>query len=285
MRIAEVAVKYKVTLVKLTGGQRIDLLGIPKDQLPAVWSGLGMPAGFAWGKSYRTCKSCVGTDFCRYGLGDSMGLAYKIEKRGRPHVHGGQRGKRYRLWRPFHAVLPRERQMARAHLRLRPRVGRAVVVDDCEGIGAALDAAMVAATDLKPEPSVAFVTGGAVLGYGDSRWRSAESADQGGACRASANVEMSANPRGFTAVPRASAGPAVLAGRVRSRTVVVYSAPGGASEPSPRGFFQNRFGTDFRNRSTSSCERKRSITRRNPDLEKNEYVCKNNMVQKNSCIE
>jgi nitrite reductase (NADH) large subunit len=40
-----------------------------------------MPAGFAWGKSYRTCKSCVGTDFCRYGLGDSMGLAYKIEKR------------------------------------------------------------------------------------------------------------------------------------------------------------------------------------------------------------
>jgi nitrite reductase (NADH) large subunit len=42
-----------------------------------------MPAGSAWGKWYRTCKSCVGTDFCRYGLGDSMGLSYKIEKRFR----------------------------------------------------------------------------------------------------------------------------------------------------------------------------------------------------------
>jgi nitrite reductase (NADH) large subunit len=75
-RIAEVAVKYEVPLVKLTGGQRIDLLGIPKDRLPAVWSELGMPAGSAWGKWYRTCKSCVGTDYCRFGLGDSMGLAY-----------------------------------------------------------------------------------------------------------------------------------------------------------------------------------------------------------------
>jgi nitrite reductase (NADH) large subunit len=83
MRIAEVAVKYKVPLVKLTGGQRIDLLGIPKDQLPAVWSDLGMRAGSAWGKWYRTCKSCVGTDYCRFGLGDSMGLAYKIERRFR----------------------------------------------------------------------------------------------------------------------------------------------------------------------------------------------------------
>jgi nitrite reductase (NADH) large subunit len=42
-----------------------------------------MPAGFAWGKSYRTCKSCIGTDYCRFGLGDSMGLAYKIERRFR----------------------------------------------------------------------------------------------------------------------------------------------------------------------------------------------------------
>ena len=44
---------------------------------------LGMPAGSAWGKSYRTCKSCIGVDFCRFGLGDSMGLARKIEKRFR----------------------------------------------------------------------------------------------------------------------------------------------------------------------------------------------------------
>jgi len=83
MRIAGVAVKYKVPLVKLTGGQRIDLVGIPKDQLPAVWSELGMSAGFAWGKSYRTCKSCIGTDYCRFGLGDSVGLSSKIERRFR----------------------------------------------------------------------------------------------------------------------------------------------------------------------------------------------------------
>ena len=75
--------KYNVPLVKLTGGQRIDLVGVAKDDLPAVWRELGMPAGYAWGKSYRTCKSCIGTDFCRFGLGDSMGLALKIERRFR----------------------------------------------------------------------------------------------------------------------------------------------------------------------------------------------------------
>jgi nitrite reductase (NADH) large subunit len=83
MRIAEVAVKYDVPLVKLTGGQRIDLVGISKDDLPLIWADLDMPAGWAWGKSYRTCKSCIGTDFCRFGLGDSMGLAKKIEARFR----------------------------------------------------------------------------------------------------------------------------------------------------------------------------------------------------------
>jgi nitrite reductase (NADH) large subunit len=82
-RIADVAVKYNVPLVKLTGGQRIDLVGVPKHELPNVWRDLGMPAGHAWGKSYRTCKSCIGTDFCRFGLGDSMGLALKIERRFR----------------------------------------------------------------------------------------------------------------------------------------------------------------------------------------------------------
>ncbi len=79
MRIAEVAVKYNVPLVKLTGGQRIDLVGISKENLPKVWADLDMPSGWAYGKSYRTCKSCIGTDFCRFGLGDSMGLAKKIE--------------------------------------------------------------------------------------------------------------------------------------------------------------------------------------------------------------
>ena len=67
----------------VTGGQRIDLVGIAKEQPPDVWRDLDMPAGSAWAKSYRTCKSCIGTDFCRFGLGGSMGLAAKIETRFR----------------------------------------------------------------------------------------------------------------------------------------------------------------------------------------------------------
>ena len=81
MRIAEVAVKYNVPMVKFTGGQRIDLLGIKKEDLPDVWKELGMPSGHAYTKAFRTCKSCVGTDFCRYGVGDSIALAQKIERR------------------------------------------------------------------------------------------------------------------------------------------------------------------------------------------------------------
>jgi len=81
MRIATVAVKYNVPMVKLTGGQRIDLLGIKKEHLPDVWKELGMPSGHAYTKAFRTCKSCVGTDFCRYGVGDSIELAQKIERR------------------------------------------------------------------------------------------------------------------------------------------------------------------------------------------------------------
>ena len=79
-RIADVADRYQVPLIKLTGGQRIDLVGVRKDDLPAVWRDLGMPAGYAWAKSYRTCKSCIGAEYCRYGLGDSMGLAVEIEQ-------------------------------------------------------------------------------------------------------------------------------------------------------------------------------------------------------------
>ena len=78
-RIADVAERYRVPLVKLTGGQRIDLLGIRKEDLPNVWRDLDMPSGYAYGKSYRTCKSCVGSDFCRFGIGDSIALALKIE--------------------------------------------------------------------------------------------------------------------------------------------------------------------------------------------------------------
>ncbi len=80
-RIADVADKYEVPMVKITGGQRIDLLGIAKDKLPGVWQDLGMPSGHAYTKAFRTCKTCVGTDFCRYGLGDSTGLGIKIEER------------------------------------------------------------------------------------------------------------------------------------------------------------------------------------------------------------
>ena len=80
-RIADVAEKYQARMVKITGGQRIDLLGIPKESLPAVWQELGMPSGHAYSKAFRTCKTCVGTDFCRYGLGDSTGLGVKIEQR------------------------------------------------------------------------------------------------------------------------------------------------------------------------------------------------------------
>lgn len=81
MKIARVAEKYQVPMVKFTGGQRIDLLGVKKEDLPKIWKELGMPSGHAYTKSVRTCKSCVGTDFCRFGLGDSIALAQKIERR------------------------------------------------------------------------------------------------------------------------------------------------------------------------------------------------------------
>jgi len=80
-RIAEVAEKYEVPMVKFTGGQRLDLLGVKKEHLPGIWSELGIPSGHAYTKAFRTCKSCVGTDFCRYGVGDSIALAQKIERR------------------------------------------------------------------------------------------------------------------------------------------------------------------------------------------------------------
>jgi nitrite reductase (NADH) large subunit len=80
-KIADVADKYSVPMVKITGGQRIDLLGIPKEHLPEIWKDLGMPSGHAYTKAFRTCKTCVGTDFCRYGVGDSTSLGIAIEKR------------------------------------------------------------------------------------------------------------------------------------------------------------------------------------------------------------
>lgn len=80
-RIADVAEKHNIPLIKLTGGQRIDLLGVPKEDLPQVWADLDMPSGYAYGKSFRTVKTCVGKDFCRYGTGDSTKLGIEIESR------------------------------------------------------------------------------------------------------------------------------------------------------------------------------------------------------------
>jgi len=80
-RIADVAEKFEVPMVKITGGQRLDLLGVKKENLPKIWKELGIPSGHAYTKAFRTCKSCVGTDFCRYGLGDSIKLAQEIERR------------------------------------------------------------------------------------------------------------------------------------------------------------------------------------------------------------
>src|SRR5579871_1285196 len=80
-RIAGVADKYQVPMVKVTGGQRLDLLGVKKEDLPAIWRDLGMPSGHAYTKAFRTCKTCVGTDFCRFGVGDSTALGIKIERR------------------------------------------------------------------------------------------------------------------------------------------------------------------------------------------------------------
>jgi nitrite reductase (NADH) large subunit len=80
-RIAGVAEKYKVRMIKITGGQRIDLLGISREDLPNVWRDLGMPSGHAYTKAFRTCKTCVGSEFCRFGVGDSVALGVAVEER------------------------------------------------------------------------------------------------------------------------------------------------------------------------------------------------------------
>ncbi|MCZ8523131.1 MULTISPECIES: nitrite reductase large subunit NirB [Paenibacillus] len=80
-RIAEVAEKYEVPLVKFTGGQRLDLLGVKKEDLPKMWSDLDMPSGYAYGKTLRTVKTCVGSTFCRFGTQDAMGMGIALERR------------------------------------------------------------------------------------------------------------------------------------------------------------------------------------------------------------
>ena len=81
--IADVAEKFEVPTVKLTGGQRIDLLGVKKENLPAMWKDLnaaGMVSGHAYGKSLRTVKTCVGKEHCRFGTQDAMKMGVQLEK-------------------------------------------------------------------------------------------------------------------------------------------------------------------------------------------------------------
>ncbi len=81
--IADVVDKFDIPTVKYTGGQRIDLLGVKKEDLPAVWADLneaGMVSGHAYAKGLRTVKTCVGTDWCRFGTQDSTGLGIKLER-------------------------------------------------------------------------------------------------------------------------------------------------------------------------------------------------------------
>jgi len=79
-RIAEVAEKYRVPALKVTGGQRIGLLGVKKESLPDIWRDLDMPSGHAYGKALRTVKTCVGSEWCRFGVQDSTALGIRLEK-------------------------------------------------------------------------------------------------------------------------------------------------------------------------------------------------------------
>lgn len=81
--IADIVDKFAIPTVKVTGGQRIDMLGVRKEDLPAVWADLndaGMVSGAAYAKGLRTVKTCVGTDWCRFGTQDSTGLGVRIER-------------------------------------------------------------------------------------------------------------------------------------------------------------------------------------------------------------
>ncbi len=81
--IADVADKFDIPTVKVTGGQRIDLLGVKKDDLPAVWADLnaaGLVSGHAYGKALRTVKTCVGSEWCRFGVQDSTRMGVDLEK-------------------------------------------------------------------------------------------------------------------------------------------------------------------------------------------------------------
>ena len=79
-RIADVVDKYKIPTVKVTGGQRIDLLGVKKEDLVGVWKDIGMPSGHAYAKALRTVKTCVGSEWCRFGTQDSTQMGKDLER-------------------------------------------------------------------------------------------------------------------------------------------------------------------------------------------------------------
>ncbi|MBL8521815.1 MAG: NAD(P)/FAD-dependent oxidoreductase [Betaproteobacteria bacterium] len=79
-RIAHVVDKFKIPTVKVTGGQRLDLLGVKKEDLPAVWKELDMPSGHAYAKALRTVKTCVGSEWCRFGTQDSTRMGQELER-------------------------------------------------------------------------------------------------------------------------------------------------------------------------------------------------------------
>jgi nitrite reductase (NADH) large subunit len=79
-RIADAVDKYKIPAVKVTGGQRLDLLGVKKEDLPAVWKDIGMPSGHAYAKALRTVKTCVGSEWCRFGTQDSTKMGQDLER-------------------------------------------------------------------------------------------------------------------------------------------------------------------------------------------------------------
>jgi nitrite reductase (NADH) large subunit len=81
--IADIAVKYEVPTIKFTGGQRLDMFGVTKEQLAPMWKDLndsGFVSGQAYAKGLRTVKTCVGNTYCRFGTQDSMGMGVKLEK-------------------------------------------------------------------------------------------------------------------------------------------------------------------------------------------------------------
>jgi nitrite reductase (NADH) large subunit len=80
-KIADVAEKYNVPMVKITGSQRIDLLGVKKSDLPKIWADLDMPSGQAYAKGLRMVKTCVGTEFCRFGVQDAIHTGIELERR------------------------------------------------------------------------------------------------------------------------------------------------------------------------------------------------------------